>query len=149
MKARRRKVVIYCIDRDRLLVLRHPDHSPDAVGLQVPGGSIRDGEDPRAAALRELREETGRQDFEILGDLGEAEYDITPHRFEIQHRVFFLARPTAPLPERWPAIEDHDGLEPPTRLECFWIPLTDAHVLQSGQGALIGRLFPDDDASAA
>jgi hypothetical protein len=26
-------------------------------------------------------------------------------------------------------------------LECFWIPLRDAHVLQAGQGALIGAIF--------
>ena len=28
----------------------------------------------------------------------------------------------------------------PIRFECFWIPLAAGHVLQSGQGALLGRL---------
>jgi len=140
-KAVRRKVVVYCVDGERLLVFRHLDHPPEAVGVQVPAGSIRDDEAPRDAALRELREETGREGFEIVEDLGLATYDITPYRAEIQHRHFFLARPTAALPERWAASENHDGQAAPTRLECFWIPLSAAHVLQAGQGAMIWRLF--------
>lgn len=39
--------------------------------------------------------------------------------------------------------ELHDGQQPPTGLECFWIPLRRAHVLQAGQGALIGALFDE------
>ncbi|MEU3553328.1 hypothetical protein [Streptomyces fragilis] len=39
------------------------------------------------------------------------------------------------------AQEDHDGEQEPTRFECFWIPLEAAHIPQSGQGALLGRLF--------
>ena len=144
MKAVRRKVIVYCVDGDRLLVIRHPDFPPEAVGLQVPAGSIRDGEAAIDAALRELREETGHDAFEIVAELGQARYDITPYRPEIQDRVFFHARPSAPLPERWLATEDHDGQAPPTRLECFWIPLTAAHVLQAGQGALIARLYPEN-----
>ncbi|MFI0218258.1 hypothetical protein [Streptomyces lydicus] len=29
----------------------------------------------------------------------------------------------------------------PTHFECFWVPLEAAHILQSGQGALLGRLY--------
>ncbi|MER5372714.1 hypothetical protein [Streptomyces sp. NPDC002553] len=36
--------------------------------------------------------------------------------------------------------EGHDGEQEPTHFECFWIPLEAAHILQSGQGALLGRL---------
>ncbi|MFJ9059980.1 hypothetical protein [Streptomyces sp. NPDC102409] len=42
-------------------------------------------------------------------------------------------------PESRASQEDHDGEQEPTHFECFWIPLEAAHVLQSGQGALLGR----------
>lgn len=140
-KIRKQKAVVYCIQEQKLLVFRHVDYSFEEVGIQVPAGSIRDGEIPEKAALRELQEETGKQGFVIKKLLGIAEYDITPYRYEIQERHFFLAVPIDPLPERWQSAELHDGKQEPTRLECFWIPLTAAHILQAGQGALLGKLF--------
>jgi putative (di)nucleoside polyphosphate hydrolase len=48
---------------------------PDA--WQLPQGGIDTGEDPRAAVLRELAEETGTAKAEILGELpGWLEYDL-------------------------------------------------------------------------
>ncbi|SCL56335.1 NUDIX domain-containing protein [Micromonospora citrea] len=93
------------------------------------------------AALREAREETGLTGFTVVRKLGEIEYDISPLRFEIQRRHVFELALRGPTPERWASQEDHDGEQEPTQFECFWIPLRTAHVLQSGQGALVGRLF--------
>ncbi|MEV4481743.1 NUDIX hydrolase [Micromonospora coxensis] len=135
------KVLCYVVREGRLLVLRHTDFSYEEVGIQVPGGSVRPGEDLADAALREAREETGLTGFTVVRKLGETEYDISPHRFEIQRRHVFKLTLHGPTPERWTSQEDHDGEQEPTRLECFWIPLRTAHVLQSGQGALVGRLF--------
>ena len=98
---------------------------------------------PEDAALREAREETGLSQFSIARKLGETTYDITPYRYEIQHRHVFHLRVHEPTERRWPSQELHDGQQPPTRLECFWIPLWDAHVLQAGQGALIGAIFEE------
>lgn len=139
-KPTKQKVVIYCVKDGKLLVFRHTDFSYEEVGIQVPAGSIRDGETEQEAALRELREETGCDEFEIVSTLGTATYDMTPYREEIQERHFFLAKPTADLPERWQSQEEHDGAQAPTKFECFWIPLAQAHVLQSGQGALLWKL---------
>lgn len=72
-------------------VTAHTDYSYEEVGIQVPAGSVRAGETPEDAALREATEETGES--------------------------------------------------APTHFECFWVPLEAAHILQSGQGALLGRLF--------
>lgn len=118
----------------------HIDFSYEQVGIQVPAGTIRDGEEPEVAEMRELREETGYETFEILSFLGTELYDMSPYRNEIQERYFYLARPTADLPERWESYENHDGQKPPTRFECFWIPIEDGHVLQAGQGAALWRV---------
>ncbi|MFD6347370.1 NUDIX domain-containing protein [Streptomyces roseolus] len=139
-KVTKAKVLCYVVRDDRLLVHRHTDFPWEEVGVQVPAGSIRAGETPEAAALREVREETGLQDFKIVRKLGVAEYDMTPYRREVQVRHVFHLELTEPAPERWPSQEDHDGHGEPTRFECFWIPLETAHVLQSGQGALLGLL---------
>ncbi|MFF4416528.1 NUDIX domain-containing protein [Streptosporangium sp. NPDC001559] len=135
------KVVCYVVRDGRLLVFRHIGRSCEEVGIQVPAGSVRPGEAPEEAALREAREETGLTGFGIVRKLGEVVYDISPHRFEIQHRHVFQLELTEPTPERWASQELHDGEREPTDFECFWTPLEDAHVLQSGQGALIGALF--------
>ncbi|MER5372713.1 NUDIX domain-containing protein [Streptomyces sp. NPDC002553] len=65
-KVTKEKVLVYVVRDGRLLVFRHTDYSYEEVGIQVPAGSIRPGETPEAAALREAREETGRTDFKIV-----------------------------------------------------------------------------------
>jgi 8-oxo-dGTP pyrophosphatase MutT (NUDIX family) len=135
-----KKVLVYCVHEGRLLVFRHVDYSWEEVGLQVPAGSIKEGETIEAAALRELQEETGYTCFAIDSVLGTTWYDLSPYRDELQERYFVRAHVTATLPERWESQEDHDGLKEPTRLECFWVPLQRAHVLQAGQSALVWQL---------
>lgn len=137
----RDKVLCYVVREAHLLVFRHVDHPPEEVGLQVPAGTVRPGEAPEVAALREAREETGLDGLRVVRPLGVVEYDITPYRFEVQRRHVFELSVDGPVPRRWVSAEENDGVGEPIGFECFWIPLTAAHVLQSGQGALIGRLF--------
>lgn len=135
------KVLVYVVRKGRLLVFRHTDYSDEEVGIQIPAGSIRPGESPEDAALREASEETGLTQFKIVRKLGETVYDISPYRFEIQRRHVFHLELLEEAPERWASQEEHDGQGEPTHFECFWIPLETAHVLQSGQGALLGNLY--------
>ena len=139
-KITKQKVVVYCVSDDKMLVFRHTDFSYEEVGIQVPAGSIKENEKPEEAAFRELCEETGLSNFKIIKSLGVDIYDMTPYRFEIQERHFFLAEPISKLPERWNSEELHDGEGKPTRFECFWIPLISAHVLQSGQGSMLYKI---------
>jgi len=136
----KKKVIVYVLKGGRLLVFRHPDFSYEEVGIQVPAGTIKEGEDPEVAALRELQEETGYKDFKIVRFLGNATYDMHPQKQEIHERFFYLAEPTGELPERWESQEDHDGKRPPTRFECFWIPLERGHILSAGQGFFLHKV---------
>jgi 8-oxo-dGTP pyrophosphatase MutT (NUDIX family) len=134
------KALAYVVHDGKLLAFRHVDYSYEEVGLQAPGGTIEQGETPEVAVLRELKEETGYDCFDIVKKLGVTTYDITPHRYEIQERHIFLVQPTAPLPERWMSYETHDDGRPPTTFENFWLPIAKGQILQSGQGALVWTL---------
>ena len=49
-------------------------------GWQMPQGGIDAGEDPRTAALRELKEETGTAKAEIIAEMEDwVTYDLPPH----------------------------------------------------------------------
>jgi NUDIX domain len=120
--ARRVVVTVLCyIVRDgELLVVR----AGDAMGVQVPNGVVRTGESPSDAALRAARELTGLQDLHLVRKVGVDDYDLSPQRSEIHRRhAFHLTT----------------SVRPPGS-EIFWIPIERAHVLQSGQGALLGKL---------
>lgn len=69
-----------------LLIFAHRDY-PEA-GLQVPGGTLDDGEDPLAGVLREVKEETGLENFTSIKLLGETEH-VATEKQEIHHRFFF------------------------------------------------------------
>jgi len=128
------KAYAYVVSAGRLLVFTHRDVSLLETGVQVPGGTVRPGEAPEAAVLREVREETGYETFEVRRALGTADYrvgDVT------HHRHFFQLAPTAPLPETWEAAERHDGLRAPTAFVLSWLPLAHGHVLAAGLGALL------------
>ena len=110
----------------------HRDVPITETGVQVPAGTVRDGESPADAVLRETREETGRDGFAVTADLGAEEYRVG----DVTHvRSFFVLAPTERLPETWEAAEEHDGLRPPTPLTFSWIPLAHGHVLAAGLGA--------------
>lgn len=136
----KKKVIVYVVKDGKLLVFRHTDFSYEEVGIQVPAGTIKDNENPEIAALRELQEETGYSGFRIVRSLGTSTYDMTPEKPEIHERYFFLAEPTQEIPDRWKSQEDHDGLQEPTRLECFWIPIEHGHILQAGQGSMLSKI---------
>lgn len=100
------------LDGDRVLICQR--HRSDPYGLQweFPGGKVRDGEDPRAALHRELREElsidaeVGEEVFRLRHRYPDryvevAFFMVPKHHGEIGNRVFEAVEwaPRADLPK--------------------------------------------------
>jgi ADP-ribose pyrophosphatase YjhB (NUDIX family) len=74
---------------ERVLVLRSARYSD----LRLPKGHIEDGESPSEAALREVAEESGYADLEIVADLGEQTVEFDVHdQHTVRHEHYFLMR---------------------------------------------------------
>lgn len=121
----RRKAFAYITHRDRLLVFTHP-LSPEA-GIQVPAGTLEDGEEPEVGALREASEETGLSGLEIGAFLGEQIKDLSDVGLdEIHHRYFYHLRCPGEPPDRWRHVEtDPSDGGSPIPFDFFWARLPD------------------------
>lgn len=113
-------------DHNQVFVARRLDSERDA--WQMPQGGIDPHEDPRTAALRELREETGTDQVEILAEMEEwIRYDLPEDligtlwkgRYRGQEQKWFLMRFTG---------RDTDiclETEHPEFSDWKWVPLSD------------------------
>ena len=121
-----------------LLIFTHRDY-PEA-GLQVPGGTLDDGEDPLVGVLREVKEEAGLEDFTRVILLGETEYVATKKQ-EIHTRSFFQltyeeAGETTFVHTVTAGVADK-GLVFLYR----WVSLMDLSELAGGQGEMVGGII--------
>lgn len=143
----RPNVGIMLFNRDGALFLARRTDLHDV--WQCPQGGIDDGESPETAALRELREETGLVDAELLGSYpGWLPYDLPPHligvalqgRFRGQTQRWFAMRMTAGDD----AINlDGDGSEP-AEFDCWkWVPPEEVMTYNLGfKRALYEKILP-------
>lgn len=135
----RRKVMCYITSGRKLLVFRQPQH-PEA-GIQVPGGSVEDGEAWDAAAAREAFEETGLANLNFIGCLGEAWRDMSDYgKNQIHQRRFYHFSVEAIAQERWQHWEAFSGDGQRVLFELFWVTLDDVPQLIAEQGAMLGQL---------
>ena len=125
-----------------MLVFEHRDY-PEA-GLQVPAGTVRNGETPRKAVHREAFEETGLSDFKSVRFLGRYKFSMAPYRDEIQDRYVYHLELSRPALSEWLHYETHDGKGPPTAFSLYWLKLGDPGVnLVLGQGEFVWKLRED------
>lgn len=143
-KVRTQKVVCYIVRSGHVVTFTHDNHPLDEVGVQVPAGTIKTGETPEAAALREAVEETGLRGLRVVRKLGEGDYDISPYRHEIMRRHFFeLTTDDCPRAPWWAGEPDPEGGGSGPAWTCRWTPLDKAHVLACGLGAMLGALVDE------
>lgn len=133
-----KKVVAYITREDELLVFTHRDY-PEA-GVQVPAGTVEEGETLDAAVLREVHEETGlpQTAVRISSYLGHRLWQAGPQCHE---RHFYHLLLTAEAPEWWRHDERHARASEPIAFCFFWVKLDDPELcLAGGQGALLGQV---------
>ncbi len=133
-----KKVVAYITRGDELLVFTHRDF-PEA-GVQVPAGTVEDGETLDAAVLREVHEETGLPLAIVRNTayLGRRLWKAGPYCHD---RYFYHLLLTAAVPYTWLHYELYAGTREPIAFCFSWAKLNDPCLRLAGeQGALLWKL---------
>lgn len=100
-----------------------------ALTWQMPQGGIDEGENPRDAAFREMKEEIGTDKAEIIGETsGWLTYDLPPHlvgvalkgKYRGQKQKWFAMRFTGKDTDIDIADDDHQEFS-----EWAWVPVTE------------------------
>jgi 8-oxo-dGTP pyrophosphatase MutT (NUDIX family) len=119
---------------NQLLVFSEPDF-PE-VPIQIPGGTLEDGESPEIGVMREAEEETGLTALKFVAYLGFSDRTSIDNGVEkIQRRHYFHLLCAQDCLDRWLHDEIHPSEGPHEKItfELFWIPISTA----------ISHLFPD------
>lgn len=123
----RKRVVVYVERDDGLLVFDHRDH-PEA-GTQVPAGGVDGDERLIAAAIREVREETGVVLETEPKLLGTHEHLDGLDRPALSH--FFHADAPSGLPRQWQHVVSGNGLDAALVFDCRFDPSPELWSVQS------------------
>jgi putative (di)nucleoside polyphosphate hydrolase len=110
-----------------------PNAEGPAGGWQLPQGGIDEGEDPRTAVLRELEEEIGTRNADVIGEHGDwLTYELPPNLLGIAWRGKFRGQR-----QRWFALrfrgadsEIRLDLDPHPEFDAWrWAPLAELPAL--------------------
>ncbi|RNF38435.1 NUDIX hydrolase [Planococcus salinus] len=139
----RRKVFAYITkgdeDQKELLVFEH-EGEPEA-GLQVPGGTIEEGEMLIDALYREVQEETGlpREALEFVGKIQKYNY-YPDHKDKVYERNIFHFEYTGEPRDYWEHLVESDGQDNGRVFKFHWEPVDDLPKLAAEQDKAIELL---------
>src|SRR5262245_16103520 len=119
------KVLAYVLRRGasgelELLVFQHP-----TAGLQVPAGTIDEGDSPEAGVVRELAEESGLTGLAIGGMIDRYVW-THPQTGNRHHRHVFRFDAPQDLPEQWNHVAIGSAEEQGLTFRFRWIPVAAA-----------------------
>jgi len=122
------KVLIYATRNEQILVFQEPDYAH--IPLQIPGGTINDGEEPAMAAYREFHEETGILRTSGIRFLECLEYVYFGTATAQVHRRHCFHLPLeGDFPAQWQHYEMFPADEAkPILFNLFWLPFEQAQV---------------------
>lgn len=140
----RHKVYAYITYGNDILVFKQPE-APEA-GIQVPGGTVEEGETHSQAALREAAEETGLEGFKLVKKLGATQRLETfgDGKTVKTIRHFYHLTVKERESDTWDHMETqrNDG-GPPVRFSFSWMTFKEAqNALIETQKPFISMLFP-------
>ncbi|MDX8047149.1 NUDIX domain-containing protein [Gracilibacillus sp. S3-1-1] len=110
----------------QVLVFRH---SIPAAGIQIPKGTVKEGETPLQAVVREMKEETGLEAFKVVRFLTEDDWNADDGA--VHHR-FFYEMEVAVTPDEWDFRPVGGGEEEGLTFHYFWINSIDEVELARG-----------------
>jgi 8-oxo-dGTP pyrophosphatase MutT (NUDIX family) len=128
-------------DRDRVLMLWRYRFATNEWGWEIPGGILEKDEEPSAAAVREVEEETGWRPGRVEHLIS---FQPMPGMVDTPHEVYVGLEPTL--------VGEPSDLEEAAIVE--WVPLNDIRELASkgrilGSGSLVALLYLLTDRSSA
>lgn len=137
----KKKIIAYIIrennNQKELLVHQHRDF-PEA-GIQVPAGTVEDGEAVEDALFREIAEESGLTNLSITRKLGEYIY-FNEYKGENQERhVFLLTINHCVVAEQWTHIVTGGGEDEGLYFCYSWKPIETVH-LAANQGDFLNQI---------
>ena len=120
----RHRVFTYITRADQLLILEYVDGR--YLQAQIPGGTVKAGESPVQAALREAQEETGLTRLQLVKCLGSFKRDLTDNgRDETIVAWFFHLQTNEATAPSWRHFEcDSSEGFGPIEFAISWVPLS-------------------------
>ncbi|WP_281974318.1 NUDIX hydrolase [Halobacillus litoralis] len=128
-------VVRYRNGKPQLLVFQHPFKE---AGIQIPKGTVKGGEDTYDAVIREIKEETGLEDFMVEEMIAEDLWRNDDGK--IHHRFFYKIKAKEERHE-WYYKPTGGGEEEGLKFRFFWISSENEITLIKGHGDYLGSIF--------